>query len=241
MNEFTASRAVILAAGFGSRMVPVTLDTPKPLVRIKGVRIIDTLIDALLESGIEDITLVRGYKKEQFDELLEEYPSLRFVDNGLYATTGSISSARAALEYIRDGCYICEADLLIRNPEVIRRYHPSSDYLGSYARETEDWSLQEVGGRAVNYRKGNTECFNCYGISFWTPEDCDKLRTDIEEVWNEEGGRDIFYEQVPLDVRKDNYDIKIHECQKGDVVEIDSFHELIALDPSYKGYKAKNA
>ncbi len=240
MNEFTALRAVILAAGSGSRMVPVTLDTPRPLVRVKGVRIIDTLIDALQEAGIEDITVVRGYRKEQFDELLEKYPSLRFVDNDLYATTGNISSVRAALDSVRGGCYICESDLLIRHPEVIRRYHASSDYLCSYTRETEDWCLQEVGGRAVNYRKGNVECFSCFGISFWTPEDCDKLRTDIEELWNEAGGRDLSFGQVPLDVRKDDYDVKIHECQKGDVVKVDSYHDLLSLDSSYKGYQAKN-
>lgn len=239
MDNYIAERAVILAAGFGSRMVPVTLDTPKPLVRVKGVRIVDTVIDALLEAGIEDITLVRGYKKECFDQLLEKYPFIKFIDNDLYDKTNSISSARAALDCLRGGCYICEADLLIRNPEVIRKYHVSSDYLGSYARETDDWSLQEIDGRAVNYRKGNTDCFNCYGISFWTPEDCDKLREDIEAVWNEPGGRDVFYEEVPLVLRKDNYSVKIHECQKGDVVEIDSFQELVALDPTYKKYHSK--
>lgn len=238
--NYEAKRAVILAAGFGSRMVPVTLDRPKPMVRVNGVRIIDTILDALLEAGIEDITIVRGYKKECFDELLEKYPSLRFIDNDLYDKTNSISSAWAAINQIKDGCYICEADLLIVNPEVIRKYHVSSDYLGSYARETDDWSLEEVDGRAVNYRKGNTNCFNCYGISFWTPEDCDKLRRDIESVWHEEGGRDVFYEFVPLVLRKDNYHVKIHECQKGDVIEIDSFQELVVLDHSYKGYRADN-
>ena len=59
---YEADKAIILAAGFGSRMVPVTLDTPKPLVKVHGTRIIDTLLDALLEAGIEDITIVRGYK-----------------------------------------------------------------------------------------------------------------------------------------------------------------------------------
>ncbi len=237
---YEAKRAVILAAGFGSRLVPVTLDRPKPLVRVNGVRIIDTILDALIEAGIEDITIVRGYKKACFDELLEDYPFLRFIDNDLYETTNSISSARAALDCLSGGCYICEADLLVSNPGIIRKYHVSSDYLGSYAKETDDWSLQEADGRAVNYRKGNTDCFNCYGISFWTPEDCDKLRRDIESVWNEEGGKDVFYEFVPLVLRKDNYFVKIHECQPGDVVEIDNFYELVALDPSYKGYIPKN-
>lgn len=239
--NYIAEKAIILAAGFGSRMVPVTLETPKPLVRVKGVRIIDTVIDSLLDAGIEDITIVRGYKKECFDSLLEKYPSIRFINNDLYDKTNSISSARAALSCLSGGCYICEADLVVRNPEVIMKYHVSSNYLGSYARETDDWSLQEIDGRAVNYRKGNIDCFNCYGISFWTPEDCDKLRRDIEDVWNAPGGKDVFYEEVPLVLRKENYFVKIHECQKGDVVEIDSFHELVAMDPSYKGYLSKNA
>ena len=239
--NYTAERAIILAAGFGSRLAPVTLDRPKPLVRVNGVRIIDTIIDALLEAGIDDITVVRGYKKECFDELLEKYPFISFIDNDLYATTNSISSARAAIDKLHGGCYICEADLLIANPEVIRKYHTSSDYLGSFAKQTDDWCLQEVDGRAVNYRKGNTNCFNCYGISFWTPEDCDKLRSDIESVWNEDGGKDLFYEFVPLVNRKEHYNVMIHECQPGDVIEIDNFHELLVLDHSYKGYKPENA
>lgn len=64
LEPYRVKRAVIMAAGFGSRMVPVTLDRPKPMVAVNGVRIIDTLLDALVSVGIKDITLVRGYKKE---------------------------------------------------------------------------------------------------------------------------------------------------------------------------------
>ena len=234
---YEANKAIILAAGFGSRMVPVTLDTPKPLVKVHGTRIIDTLLDALLEAGIEDITIVRGYKYECFDELLPKYPNLKFIDNPLFDSTNSISSAMAALDLLEGGCYICEADLLIANPDVIRKYHAGSDYLGSFVRETDDWCLSEKDGYATNYRKGGSECFNCYGISYWTPEDCEQLREDIQEVWEEEGGKDVFWEFVPLVLRKENYQVRIHECQKADVVEIDSFQELIALDPTYKHYK----
>ncbi len=234
---YEAKRAIILAAGFGSRMVPVTLDTPKPLVEVKGTRIIDTLLEALLEAGIDDITIVRGYKKECFEGLLEKYPTLKFRDNDLYESTNSISSAMAALDLIEGGCYICEANLLINNSDVIRKYHTSSDYLCSFARQTDDWCLSEKDGVAVNYRKGGEECFNCYGISCWSPEDCEQLRADIQEVWDGgEGGRKVFWEFVPLVLCKDNYEVKIHECQKGDVTEIDSFQELIAMDPTYKHY-----
>ena len=60
LEPYRVKRAIFIAAGFGSRMVPITLNTPKPLVRVKGVRIIDHLLDACLEAGIDDIYIVRG-------------------------------------------------------------------------------------------------------------------------------------------------------------------------------------
>ena len=84
LEPYRVKRAVIMAAGFGSRMVPVTLDRPKPMVAVNGVRIIDTLLDALVSVGIKDITLVRGYKKEKFDEILDKYPFINLVDNDIY-------------------------------------------------------------------------------------------------------------------------------------------------------------
>ena len=59
LEPYRAKRAVFLAAGFGTRLVPVTLNTPKPLVRVNGKRIIDGLIDAVLAAGIEEIYIVR--------------------------------------------------------------------------------------------------------------------------------------------------------------------------------------
>ena len=77
LEPYRAKRAVFIAAGFGSRMVPITLNTPKPLVRVNGKRIIDTLIDACLAAGIEEIYIARGYLAEQFDQLLLKYPMIR--------------------------------------------------------------------------------------------------------------------------------------------------------------------
>ena len=61
LEQYRVKRAVFIAAGFGSRLVPITLNTPKPLVRVKGVRMIETLLDAVVAQGIEEIYIVRGY------------------------------------------------------------------------------------------------------------------------------------------------------------------------------------
>lgn len=240
LEPYRVKRAVIFAAGFGSRMVPVTLDRPKPLVRVNGKRIIDTLIEALLKSDIKDITLVRGYKKEKFDELLQDYPFIKMIDNDIYDKTNNISSAVMALPNL-DQCYICEADLMISNPDIIRKYEYTSNYLGSYSLETDDWCFDMENGLAKNYRKVGKYCYSAYGISYWTKEDSARLREQLAKTFVTEEGKDIFWEFIPLVQNAADYQVEIRQCNKTDIIEIDNFYELVLLDPSYEGYKSEGA
>ena len=120
LEPYRVKRAVFLAAGFGSRMTPITINTPKTLVRVHGKSIIETGLDAVLSAGIEEIWIVRGYLGEQFDLLLRKYPMIRFIDNPDYTDTGTISSFFYAKDHL-ESAYVLESDLVIRNPEVIRR------------------------------------------------------------------------------------------------------------------------
>ncbi|MDO4483823.1 MAG: phosphocholine cytidylyltransferase family protein [Clostridia bacterium] len=232
LEPYRARRAVIFAAGFGSRMVPVTLTTPKPLVTVHGIRMIDRLLDAFLAVGITDITIVRGYLKDKFDVLKDKYPAIRFADNDKYETENNISSALAALDSI-DRTYICAGDLLLTDPAVIRKYHYCSNYLASYSLETDDWCFDWEGGYAANYRKGGTRCYNQYEITYWDAEDCRKLRRDWQEAYRAEGGHDLFWEYIPLVTHKDNYRVEIRPCPKGAVMEIDNYAELQEVDAAY--------
>ena len=95
-------RAIILAAGIGKRMNPVTLKTPKPLVKVNGVRMIDTIIKALYDNGITEIYIVVGYLKEQFSEVLKEYQGITLIENPYYATCNNISSLYVARDYLEN-------------------------------------------------------------------------------------------------------------------------------------------
>ncbi len=233
LEPYRVNRAIILAAGFGSRMMPATEDRPKPMVTIRGVRIIDTLLDALSAAGINDVTIVGGYHFEKLRELLTKYPCLRLIENRDYAETNNISSALLACEYLRGGCYLCEADLYISNPGIIEKYQYASNILGSYSMETDDWCFKMQDGFLTDYRKGNTYCYNYYGISYWTEEDCSKLREDFPAVFMQPGGKDVFWEFVPFVLKKERYRVEIRPCAKQDIMEIDNFFELVQIDPSY--------
>ena len=235
LEPYKVRKAIIFAAGFGSRMAPVTLDTPKPLVKVNGVRIIDTLLDALVEKGITNIIIVRGYKKEKFDELLEKYPFIKFIDNELFNVTNNISSAMKAIDFI-DRCYICEADLLISNKDIIRKYEFSSNYLGAKVNETDDWCFKKVNGYIGSYGQGGEDCYQAYGISYWNEEDSTQLRNDLNKLYNSRAGKEYFWEAAALKVYKKNYKIEIRKCHKSDIIEIDNFSELVALDDTYANY-----
>lgn len=231
LEPYHVKKAVIMAAGFGSRMMPATTDRPKPLVLVNGKRIIETLLDALVNVGIKDIVIIRGYKKEKFNELLFKYPFIKFIDNDLYDKENNISSVIKAIDYI-DNCYLCESDLYISNPKIIRKYQYTSNILGSYSLETDDWSFELKDGYISNYKKGNKYCYNYYGISYWTKDDSYKLRKDWKELYKT--NKNIFWEEVPLVLKKDNYKVEIRHCEKNDIIEIDNYYELAELDNSYK-------
>ena len=232
LEPYRAKRAVFIAAGFGSRMVPITLNTPKPLVRVHGKRIIDTLLDACLDAGIEEIYIVRGYLAEQFDQLLYTYPNLHFLDNPMFNEANNISSAMLA-RHLLSNSYVFEADLLLSNPKIITKYHYASDFLAIPTERTDDWCFVVKDGVIREEKVGGENCWQMVGISYWNKEDGEKLVEDIASVYSGPGGRERYWEQVPLVYCKDHYKVSVRECKAEDIVEIDTFRELCQIDPAY--------
>lgn len=233
LEPYRVRQAIFIAAGFGSRMVPVTLNTPKPLVRVKGERIIDSLLDAVVAVGIEEIYLVRGYLGDQFDQLLYKYPNIKFIENPLYNQANNISSVLKAKDVLTENTYIFEADILLYNKKLVTKYQYMSNYLGVPVKETDDWCIYTENGKVTKVAIGGTDCYHMYGISYWSKEDAKKLQSDVETVYRSPGGKERYWDQVPLDFKKGNYTLAVRECTFDDIVEIDSFNELKKLDSSY--------
>lgn len=233
LEPYRVRRAVFIAAGFGSRLVPITFNTPKPLVRVHGTRIIDTLLDAVAAAGIPEIVIVRGYLGEQFDQLLYKYPNIKFVENPVYNEANNISSA-VCVRYLLKNAYVLEADLVLKNRALIRKYEYESNMLGIPVDRSDDWCLMTDGSGVITQETvGGLNCHQMVGISFWSEADGGKLAGDLNEVYRSPGGKERYWEQVPLVYKKENYSVHVRECSFEDITEIDTFNELKQIDKLY--------
>lgn len=232
LEPYRVKRAIFIAAGFGSRLVPITLNTPKPLVKVHGKRMIETLLDAVVKAEIEEIIIVRGYLGEQFEVLLHKYPNIKFIDNNLYNEANNISSAYMVRDKMENS-YVLESDLVLSNENLIRKYEYTSNFLGIPVEVTDDWCVETKNGIITKEKIGGINCHQMIGISYYNEEDGKKLKKDIEEVFKSPGGKEKYWEQVQLVERKGNYKIAVRECKKDDIIEIDTFNELKKIDKTY--------
>ena len=203
-------------------------------MRVKGERIIDSLLDAISEAGIQEVIIVRGYLSEQFDQLLYKYPHIKFLENPIYNESNNISSLLVARYFLRNA-YICEADLLIQNKSVIKKYQYASNFLGFPVKRTDDWcfSLRDDGSIS-GLKIGGTDCYQVYGISYWSAEDGAKLADHIKSVYDQPGGKERLWDMVPFEYHVDDYRVWVRQCRMEDIAEIDTFNELKAIDPIYR-------
>lgn len=232
LEPYRVKRAIFIAAGFGSRLVPITLNTPKPLVRVNGTRMIDTMLDAVITAGIEEIYIIRGYLSEQFDQLLYKYPMIKFIENPMYNEANNISSAMAA-NYLFQNAYIFEADLYLHNKDLITKYQYSTNYIGVPVERTDDWCFITKNGKISEFKLGGKDCYHMFGISYISERDGKRFSEHIKEVYYAPGGKERFWDQVILDYHLDEYDVSVRSCTFEDLVEIDTFRELIELDSTY--------
>ena len=223
-----------MAAGKGERMRPITLQTPKPLVRVNGVRMIDTVIKALHQNGITEIYVVVGYLKEQFQALEQEYPGLHLIENPWYDACNNISSLYAARQYIEDAV-ILDGDQIIFNPEILSPKFERSGYNAVWQEgETSEWMMTvENGIVTACSRIGGCRAWQLYSISRWSREDGAKLRRHLEEEFEQKQNRQIYWDDVALFCHPEEYQLGIREMRREDIIEIDDLQELAAMDVAY--------
>lgn len=234
---YQVKRAIIMAAGTGSRMRPITLTTPKPLVRVNGVRMIDTVIRGLQKNGIKEIYIVTGYLKEQFKCLTEEYPGITLIENPYFDTCNNISSLYMAREHLHD-VMILDGDQIIYNSEILSTEFEKSGYNAVWTEEkTDEWLMNVENGVVTSCsRNGGKKGWQLFSISRWNKEDGEKLRKQLETEFEEKKNRQIYWDDIAMFCYPETYTLGIHEMEFCDIIEVDSLEELAQLDESYRKY-----
>ena len=229
-----------MAAGKGERMHPVTLQTPKPLVQVNGVRMIDTVIRALHQNGVTEIYVVVGWLKEQFLPLEREYPGLKLIENPWFETCNNISSLYAAREHIGDAI-ILDGDQIIYDSTILAPQFERSGYNVVWQPdETREWMLTVENGVITSCsRIGGKNAWQLYSISRWSREDGEMLRRHLELEFEEKQNRQIYWDDVALFCHPEDYKLGVREMQSGALIEIDDLQELAALDAAYAPFLKK--
>lgn len=223
--------AILLAAGLGNRMRPLTEQIPKPLVRVGGTPLIETIINGLEKRSVKRIYVITGYLAEQFKYLPEKYPNIELIENKEYLEKNNISSLHAVGNLLGSTeCFICEADLYVSDIEIFQKTYKTSCYFGKMVKGySNDWAFIMKGRRIIQVRKGAKDTYNLAGISYWKRKDAEAIKNKIDEVYKVAGHEKLFWDEIVDQLLSDIY-VQICPVPEGSVVEIDTVEELRELE-----------
>ncbi len=223
-REKRPKKAIILAAGFGMRMVPINTEMPKGLIEVHGEPLIERLIKQLHEVGIREIYVVVGFMKERYEYLIDEY-GVELVVNKDYATKNNIYSLKRIKDKL-ENAYIIPCDIWCKdNPfrsSELYSWYMVNDSLTSDSPVRVNRKMELV--RVSDDSFGNA----MIGICYLTKEDASEVSMRIEELCKDPHNDGAFWEEALYD--QNRMIIKARVVKSSDIVEINTYEQLHKLD-----------
>ena len=225
--------AIILAAGYGMRMVPINVDCPKAFVEVRGEPLIERQIKQLNDAGITKIYVVVGFMKEQFEYLIDKY-NVDLIVNPEYSTKNNLHSLCLASKHLGNS-YIVPCDIWCEenpfsNDELYSWYMLSDNKVtDSYVRVNRKNEPVEISSKEL----GNA----MIGISYLLEEQASDIKKILERFDKDTKYDDAFWEESLFSEGRMTVKAKVVSCEK--VIEINTYEQLRELDSDSKQLKTK--
>lgn len=250
LQKYRVDSAVILAAGFGSRFVPLTFETPKGLLEVFGERMIERQINQLHEAGIMDITIVVGYLKEKFEYLIDKY-GVKLLYNPEYHNKNTLTTVYRAKDCFKGkNTYLLSSDNWIRN-NMYHTYECGAWYSSVYMKgTTSEWCLEtSKKGLLTGVQVGGSDSWVMYGPVYFSREFSEQFFPVLEAYYHTPGTEQMYWEQVLADLLNGNVndhlpdrhgfskpEMYINRQPEAQVYEFENLEELRVFDEKYQNH-----
>lgn len=217
-------RAILLAAGMGTRLRPLTLDTPKSLIEVNKKPLLERQVEFLKQKGINEIIVVTGYLNEKFEYLKEKY-GVKLVYNDKYNVYNNVYTMYLVKDYLADS-YVIDADVYI-NRNFIDNNVIDSTYFTAYKKDVKnEWRLNFNDNKKVqSIDIISGEGYILSGVSYWSVEDGKAIAEELEKVIEEGDFSDLYWDDIVKD-NLDKLDVYVNIIDEDDIFEIDNLEEL---------------
>lgn len=260
LEQFRVDGAVVLAAGFGSRFVPLTFEMPKGLLEVFGERMVERQIRQLHEAGITDITVVVGYLKEKFEYLIDKY-QVKLLYNPEYSNKNTLATVYHARELFKGrNVYLLSSDNWLRE-NMYHAWECGAWYsLAHTDGETSEWCVSfNKRGRITDVEVGGNDCWFMYGPAYFSREFSDGFFPVLEAYYEIPGTEQLYWEHVFMEILNGGWERRLKHagirlpqgwtepamyanCQPDDqVYEFENLEELRKFDPRYQTHSDNKA
>lgn len=241
LEQFRVDGALIIAAGFGSRFVPLTFEMPKGLLEVFGERMIERQIRQLHEVGVTDITIAVGYLKEKFEYLIDKY-DVKLLYNPEYSCKNTLTTIYRAQKVLEGrNMYLLSSDNWMRS-NMFHTYECGAWYSAAFMDgETSEWVLSyNKKGRITDVQVGGRDAWVMYGPVFFSKTFSEKFLPILGEYYRTPGTEQFYWEQVYLD-HVDQLEMDINRQPDNQVYEFENLEELRQFDSRYQTHSDNKA
>lgn len=224
--------AVILAAGYGMRMVPINVEEPKGLLEVHGEPLIERIICQLQEVGIKDIYVIGGFMKERYEYLIDKY-GIKLIYSQSYSSKNNLHSLNCIIDKIGNS-YIIPCDIwCAKNPFSVHEWY--SWYM--ITDELSEKSFVKVNRKRELVRVKKGEIGNVMiGISYILNKDAEAFKVRMKDYAARKEYDQAFWETALFD--SENVILGARTRNSGEIYEINTYEQLRELDTNSNQLKS---